>query len=93
MMMMDMMAKMIQAVDNGDAYIDFMGGYVEFTVNDFDGFDADWNEVDHEFKDEALVDEILDFLKNACDYCKDDFYRKYYFGDAVVELGFSSYDI
>lgn len=93
MMMMELVGMMMQAQENGDAFVDFYGDALHFTVNDFEGFDEDWSEVDHEFVNAELVEAIEDALDEMADEVVGDFYVEYHFGDAVVELGYTSYDI
>ena len=89
--MMDMMKKLEAAGD-----IDVMGvkyGYV-VTINDFDGFDDDWNEVDREFKLPDLLDEFLDMLASeAAEVAEDGLYKIYRFEDFFVRVGYESFDI
>ena len=62
------------------------------TVEDFEGFDKDWNEVFADIDDDA-VDEMIKWLESHCDSHEGDFYHYYTFGDLVVCLGWASYDI
>jgi len=59
----------------------------------FGGFDEDWSEISRDFVDEKTVDEVLEWLKKNADYIEDDYYYYYHFGDIVVEVGYTSYDI
>lgn len=93
MTMMELIAKMIKAEENGDAFVEMRKGVLYFTVNDFEGFDEDWGEVMHDFTDGELVEEIEDALEEMADEVVGDFYVEYYFGDAIVEVGYTSYDI
>ena len=67
--------------------------HIDLTIDDFDGFDEDCNQIDREFVDEDLVDEVLKKKKKNADYTDGDFYRSCYFGEIVVEVGYSSFDI
>ena len=78
---------------SADSWYDVTDNHIELTVNDFDGFDEDWNEIDREFVDEDLVDEVLEWLEENADYVDGDFYHYYYFGEIVVEVGYTSFDI
>ena len=78
---------------SADSCYDVTDNYIELTIDDFDGFDEDWNEIDREFVDEDLVDEILEWLEKNADYVDRDFYHYYHFGEIVVEVGYSSFDI
>ena len=78
---------------SADSWYAVIDNHIDLTINDFDGFDEDWNEMDREFVDEDLVDEVLEWLEKNADYVDGDFYRYYYFGEIVVEVGYSSFDI
>lgn len=93
MMMIELIGMMMQAEENGDAFVDFHGDALHFTVNDFEGFDEGWGEVFHEFVDAELVEAIEDALDEMADEVVGDFYVEYHFGDAIVVLGYTSYDI
>ena len=66
---------------------------IHLTIEDFDGFDDDWCEIDREFEDPKAVDEVLDWLEENADRVVDDYYTEYYFDDVEVIVGYSSYDI
>lgn len=61
------------------------------TINDFKGFDEDWEEIDREvnFNEENFYN----FLKESCISYEEDFYNTYVFEDFQVEVGYASYDI
>ena len=65
---------------------------LDVTVEDFEGFDEDWNEVFADIDDDA-VDEMIKWLESHCDSHEGDFYHYYTFSDLVVCLGWASYDI
>lgn len=65
---------------------------LDVTVEDFEGFDEDWDEVYADI-DEDAVDEMIEWLEENCDSWEGDFYRYYTFSDLVVCLGWASYDI
>ena len=65
---------------------------LDVTVEDFEGFDEDWNEVFADIDDDA-VDEMIKWLESHCDSHEGDFYHYYTFADLVVCLGWASYDI
>ena len=77
---------------SADSSYDVTDNHIELTIDDFDGFDEDWNEIDREFVDEDLVDEVLEWLEENADYADGDFYRSYYFGKIVVEVDYSYFD-
>ena len=76
-----------------DSWYDVDDNRVNLTINDFDGFDDNWREIDREFVDEDAVEEVLDWLEEHADYVDGDFYHYYHFGDIVIEVGYTSFDI
>ena len=66
--------------------------YIDVTIEDFDGFDDDWCEVDAEY-DEDAVDFFFEWLEEHCDSHEGDFYHSYYFGELEIEIGYASMDI
>lgn len=78
---------------SADSYYTVNGNRIDLTIEDFAGFDDDWCEVDRELVDEDVVEEVLEWLEENADYVDYDYYRYYHFGDIVVEVGYTSYDI
>ena len=78
---------------SADSYYHVTGNRICLTIDDFDGFDENWNEVYREFVDEDAVEEVLGWLKENADCVDGDFYRYYHFGEIVVEVGYTSFDI
>ena len=69
------------------------GDVIRVTVEDFEGFDDEWDEVMRDYTDEELVDAFLDALEEQALRAEGDFYRTYYFDGYAVQLGYASYDI
>lgn len=66
---------------------------LDVIVEDFEGFDEDWDEVFADIDDDA-VDKMIEWLETHCDSHEgDSLYQYYTFGDLVVCLGWASYDI
>ena len=65
---------------------------LDVTVEDFEGFDEDWDEVYADIDDDA-VEVMIEWLASHCDSHEGAFYYYYTFGDLVVCLGWASYDI
>ena len=63
------------------------------TVEDFEGFDEDWDEVYADINEDA-VNTMIEWLEEHCDsHDGGSLYQYYTFGDLVVCLGWASYDI
>jgi hypothetical protein len=78
---------------SADSSYNVNNNYIELTIDDFEGFDEDWSEVDRELEDDIGVEEVLDWLEENADSVEGDFYCYYHFGDIVVEVGYTSFDI
>ena len=87
--------KIIAQLDriSADASYEVIENHIDLTIDDFEGFDEDWSEIFRDFVDEKAVNEVLEWLKTNADYIEDDYYCSYHFGDIVVEVGYTSYDI
>jgi hypothetical protein len=85
------MAKLAEVEDvSVDVWED--GKEIIVTVEDFDGFDDDWCEIDREY-DEEKVDALEEWLEEHCVCKHGDFYRYYEFDDFSVQWGYASMDI
>lgn len=78
---------------SADSYYGVSDNHIDLTIDDFEGFDDDWCEVDREFVDADAVEEVLEWLEENADCVDGDFYHYYYFGEIVVEVGYTSFDI
>lgn len=78
---------------SADSYYTVKDNRIDLTIDDFEGFDDDWCEVDREFVDADAVEEVLGWLEENADCVDNDFYRRYHFGNIVVEVDYTSYDI
>lgn len=76
-----------------DSWYDVDDNRINLTINDFEGFDDNWSEMDRELVDAKAVEEVLDWLEENADSSEGDFYEYYHFGDIVVEVGYTSFDI
>lgn len=92
--MLERLYELLDACDSHDVEYHMVGGELQITVQDFDGFDDDWSELDHEYVDYEAVEAVEDYLDEACDdyesYCTAVYYH---FGDEVVCLTYASADI
>ena len=78
---------------SADSWYSVNGTHIDLTIDDFEGFDENWCEIDREFVDADTVEEVLEWLEENADCVDGDFYRYYHFGDIVVEIGYTSFDI
>ncbi len=76
-----------------DAFIDYVRGTeYHITINDFEGFDEDWSEVERDYADEEMVEALEEFLECA-ERTEGDYYVTYYFEGFSVVVGYASFDI
>ena len=61
---------------SADSWYAVTDNRIDLTINDFDGFDENWSEIDREFVDEDTVWEVLEWLEKNADYIDGNFYRK-----------------
>ena len=70
-----------------------LNGDISVTVNDFEGFDDSWSEIERELDDEELVDSIFEQLEASAISVSGDYYRYYEFDGFTVCVGYASFDI
>jgi len=85
------MLKELEEVE--DAYFYESEGVYNVDINDFEGFDENWDEVDHEFVKPQLVEYFINWLEENASSKEGDFYVTYHFNGFAVQLGYTSYDI
>lgn len=89
----EMMIAAIEALgDDASLFVDSEGTLC-VTIEDFEGFDDDWEEIEREFDNLEAVESFLDMLEEECISKDGDFYHYYNFEGFTVQLGYSSYDI
>lgn len=69
-----------------------MDGTVRVTVQDFDGFDEEWSEMDRDY-DEDAVDAVYERLEAEASEVSGDFYRYFQFDGFTVVWGYASMDV
>lgn len=76
-----------------DVYEYTDGSQISVTVEDFEGFDDDYNEIDRELDNAELVESIESQLAKSALSVFDDFYRCFEFDGFTVVWGYASFDI
>ena len=76
-----------------DVYFEIEQNTIYLTVDDFCGFDKDWNEIMRDYSHPEEVNTLLEWLGNNCISKTDDLYVVYSFNGFTVKLGFTSFDI
>ena len=84
MIMFERLMAMVNAlVEVEDVYFREYNNTLYITVNDFEGFGEHYEEIDREFVNEELVEELVEFIENA----------NYTIENYTIELNYSSEDI
>lgn len=78
--------------DNDNFIVFDFNKKISIEIDDFAGFDDDWNETFNDIDDD-VVDAVLDYLKENADSIEEDFYTTYHFNGFDVVVGYTSYDI
>lgn len=69
-------------------------GVLHVTLEDFGGFDENWNEIERDYDNPEAVDNFLTMLeKDSRSYDNDGYYEIYSFDGFDVRLGCASFDI
>ena len=76
-----------------DACVWVDGNKIHVDLDDFEGFDDDWNEVMRDYDDAEAVSAFEEMLEDECLSQSGDFYTTYYFEGFSVVLGYTSFDI
>ena len=84
MIMFERLMAMVNAlIEVEDVYFREYNNTLYITVNDFEGFGEHYEEIDREFVNEELVEELVEFIENA----------NYTIENYTIELNYSSEDI
>lgn len=90
--MRNTIVEMIKEMEND---VDFreVDNKIIVTIDDFFGFNDDFEEVFREYENPEKVEAFKDFLEKGCLEKEDGFYIRYHFNDCEVVLGYTSFDI
>ena len=83
---------MVEALKNDADYV-IIDGDIHVTIDDFEGFDDDWDEIFRDYDDFDAVENFLDLLDDTCIEKYGYLYKHYVFDDFEVILGYTSFDI
>lgn len=73
--------------------IDADGTTIHATLQDFEGFDEHWCEIEREYDDEDAVDAFLEWCEETADSYTLDLASDYHFGDITLWVCYASADI
>ena len=86
------MINMINDLKNDAIYFEYKG-IIHVDLDDFEGFDENWDEQFREYDDADAVENFLDTLEKEALEIDEDYYTTYKFDGFSVKLGYTSYDI
>ena len=64
---------------------------LQFTIEDFSGFDEDWNEIDRELTTD--INAFIQWIKDNANTIEEDWQTRYIFDDITVTIRYASEDI
>lgn len=93
MMTREMVMELVGALgEDASCYVD-RDGDVRVQLQDFEGFDEGWDEVEREYDDEEAVDAFLEHLEAEASEVSGDYYRYYQMDGFAVVVGYASMDV
>lgn len=93
MMTREMMMKVLEGLGSDVSLWDKEDYCLDVTLEDFEGFDEDWSEIDREYDNPEAVERFEEMLETECLSQEGDFYVVYHFEGFDVRLGYASFDI
>ena len=93
MMTREAMLATIKALGDDATIFDEDSYCLDVTIEDFEGFTKNWDEIDRDFDDPEAVNAFLEMLEAECSSKEGDFYVTYHFDSFDVEIGYASFDI
>lgn len=71
-----------------------LGNRIVLVINDFEGFDENWDEIEREYINPEAIEEVLQWFKTNAYYTDGNgLYFIHHFDDVVVQIDFASNDI
>lgn len=89
--MLEVVVNMLKELGEDVSYM-MIREELHVTIEDFDGFDEDWSEIDREYNEEA-VEGFVEWLEAQAQEVEGDYYKYYRLEGVVVCVGYASYDI
>lgn len=93
MMTREMMLTAIKALGEDASLWDERDYCLDVTLEDCEGFNDNWSEVDREYDNPEMVERFEEMLETECLSQECDFYVLYHFEGFDVRLGYASFDI
>ena len=92
MMTREMVIEMLEGLGEDMEYFEGRDGVIHADVQDFEGFNDEWEEVFREYDHEA-VGAVYDALTEGCNTKDGDFYEAFEFDGFTVVWGYDSMNI
>lgn len=92
MMTREMVLELLATLGSDVDVYERMDGTICVTVQDFEGFDEEWSEVEADY-DEDAVDAVYERLEAEASEVEGDYYRYFQFDGFTVVWGYASMDI
>lgn len=92
MMTREMVLELLATLGSDVDVYERMDGTIRVTVQDFEGFDEEWSEVEAGH-DEDAVDVVYERLEAEASEVEGDYYRYFQFDGFTVVWGYASMDI
>lgn len=83
----------VKELGNDADYRELRDGVIQITIDDFLGFNDDYQEEFREYENPQKVEAFKNFLESNCLKREYGFYKIYHFEDCEVILGYTSFDI
>ena len=93
MMTREAMLATIKALGDDVTIFDEDSYCLDVTIEDFEGFNKNWEEIDRDLDNPEAVMAFLEMLGTECSSKEGDFYVTYHFDGFDVEIGYASFDI
>lgn len=93
MMTREMVLELLATVETDVDVEVYADGTITATVQDFEGFDDDWCEIDRLLDDSDAVDAVEERLEAEASSVDGDFYRYFHFDGFTVVWGSASMDV
>ena len=93
MMTREMMVEVLEGLGADVSYKVTKEGF-RVVIEDFEGFDENWSELDREYEDPEAVDCFEEMIETeSMYYTDDDYYPLYHFEGFTLQLSYASADI
>lgn len=93
MMTREMVLELLTTLGSDVDVYERMDGTICVTVQDFEGFDEEWSEVERELDDADAVDAVFEHLVTEALDDDGDFYHYFQFNGFTVVWGYASMDV